>query len=98
MAIGLKHLPAGFVVPAQPAKASKPPVGTLLIERLAEDGATVFADACGLGAEGIVSKRVDGADRSDLWRVCIKVLNPASIAVQQERSEIWRPQRRNHAR
>jgi ATP-dependent DNA ligase len=29
-------------------------------EHIAEDGPTVFAQACRLGAEGIVSKRVDG--------------------------------------
>jgi hypothetical protein len=32
---------------------------TLLNEHIAEDEATVFAHACRLGAEGIVSKRVD---------------------------------------
>jgi bifunctional non-homologous end joining protein LigD len=60
----------------------------LLNEHLAEDGATVFADACHLGAEGIVSKRVDGTYRSGPCRLWIKVRNPASIAVQRERSEI----------
>jgi bifunctional non-homologous end joining protein LigD len=34
--------------------------GILLNEHIAEDGPTVFADACRLGAEGIVSKKVDG--------------------------------------
>jgi hypothetical protein len=34
--------------------------GILLNEHIAEDGPTVFAHACRLGAEGIVSKRVDG--------------------------------------
>jgi hypothetical protein len=33
--------------------------GILLNEHIAEDGATVFAHACRLGAEGIVSKRID---------------------------------------
>jgi bifunctional non-homologous end joining protein LigD len=50
---------------------------------------TVFAHPCRLGAEGIVSKRVDGTYRSGPCRVWIKVRNPASIAVQRERSEIW---------
>jgi bifunctional non-homologous end joining protein LigD len=63
--------------------------GILLNEHIAEDGATVFAHACRLGAEGIVSKKVDGAYRSGPCRVWIKVRNPASIAVQRERSEIW---------
>jgi bifunctional non-homologous end joining protein LigD len=38
--------------------------GVLLNEHAAEDGATVFAHDCQLGAEGIVSKRVDGTYRS----------------------------------
>jgi bifunctional non-homologous end joining protein LigD len=63
--------------------------GILLNEHVAEDGPTVFAHACRLGAEGIVSKKVDGTYRSGPCRVWIKVRNPASIAVQRERSEIW---------
>jgi bifunctional non-homologous end joining protein LigD len=56
--------------------------GILFNEHIAEDGATVFAHACQLGAEGIVSKRVDGTYRSGPCRLWIKVRNPASIAVQ----------------
>jgi bifunctional non-homologous end joining protein LigD len=63
--------------------------GILLNEHVAEDGPTVFAYACRLGAEGIVSKRIDGTYRSGPCSVWIKVRNPASIAVQQERSEKW---------
>jgi ATP-dependent DNA ligase len=50
---------------------------------------TVFAHARKLGAEGIVSKKVDGAYLSGPCRLWIKVRNPASIAVQRERSEKW---------
>jgi hypothetical protein len=63
--------------------------GILLNEQLAEDRATVFAHACRLGAESIVSKRIDSTYRSGPCRVWITVRNPASIAVQRERSEIW---------
>jgi bifunctional non-homologous end joining protein LigD len=63
--------------------------GILFNENVAEDGPTVFAHACRLGAEGIVSKRGDGAYQSGPCRVWIKVRNPASIAVQRERSENW---------
>jgi bifunctional non-homologous end joining protein LigD len=63
--------------------------GILLNEHVAEDGPTVFAHACQLGAEGVVSKKVDGTYQSGPCRVWIKVRNPASIAVQRERSEIW---------
>jgi bifunctional non-homologous end joining protein LigD len=64
-------------------------VGILVNEHIAEDGATVFAHACRLGAEGIVSKRIDGTYRSGPCSVWIKVRNPESFAVQRERSENW---------
>ena len=63
--------------------------GILLNEHVAGDGPTVFEHACRLGAEGIVSKRADGTYRSGPCSVWIKVRNPASIAVQRERSENW---------
>jgi bifunctional non-homologous end joining protein LigD len=63
--------------------------GILLNEHVAEDGPTVFEHACRLGAKGIVSKKVDSTYRSGPCRVWIKVRNPASIAVQRERSEMW---------
>jgi bifunctional non-homologous end joining protein LigD len=63
--------------------------GILLNEHIAEDGPTVFAHACKLGTEGIVSKRIDGTYSSGPCSVWIKVRNPASIAVQRERSENW---------
>src|SRR5262249_4431903 len=56
---------------------------------VAGDGPTVFEHACRLGAEGIVSKRVDGTYRSGPCRVWVKVRNLASIAAQRERSEKW---------
>jgi bifunctional non-homologous end joining protein LigD len=63
--------------------------GILFNEHIAEDGPIVFAHACRLGAEGIVSKKVDSTYRSGHCPVWIKVGNPASLAVQRERSEIW---------
>jgi ATP-dependent DNA ligase len=70
----LSALPRGFV---------------LFNEHIAEDGPAVFAHACRLGAEGIVSKKIDNTYRSGPCRVWIKVRNPTSIAVQRERSELW---------
>jgi ATP-dependent DNA ligase len=63
--------------------------GILFNEQIADAGPIVFAHACRLGAEGIVSKRVDGTYRSGPCPVWIKVRNPAIIAVHRERSEIW---------
>jgi ATP-dependent DNA ligase len=70
--------------------------GILFNEHIAENGPTVFAHACKLGAEGIVSKRIDSTYQSGPCYVWIKVRNPASIAVQRERSEIWN-RRASHA-
>jgi hypothetical protein len=50
--------------------------GILFNEHIAEDGHIVFAHACRLGAEGIVSKKVDGTYHSGPCRVWIKVRNP----------------------
>jgi ATP-dependent DNA ligase len=61
----------------------------LLNEPVTEDGPIVFAHACRLGAEGIVFKRKDGTYRSGPCPVWINVRNPASVAVQRERSENW---------
>jgi bifunctional non-homologous end joining protein LigD len=63
--------------------------GILLNEHVVGDGPTVFEHACRLGAEGIVSKKVDGTYRSGPCPVWIKIRNPASVAVQRERSEKW---------
>jgi bifunctional non-homologous end joining protein LigD len=63
--------------------------GIVLNEHIAGDGPTVFAHACRLGAEGIVSKKLDGTYRSGPCPAWIKVRNPASIVVQRERSEKW---------
>jgi bifunctional non-homologous end joining protein LigD len=44
---------------------------------VADDGALVFAHACKLGLEGIVSKRAGSRYRSGTSRNWLKVLNPA---------------------
>ena len=62
--------------------------GILLNEHVAEDGPTVFAHAWRLGAEGIFSKKGDGKYRSGPCPAWVKVRNPASFAVQLERSRI----------
>ena len=49
----------------------------------------VFTHACKLGAEGIVSKKIDAPYRSGPHSAWIKIRKPTSIAVQRERSENW---------
>jgi bifunctional non-homologous end joining protein LigD len=53
------------------------------------NGPTVFAEACKLGAEGIVSKRINAPYRSGRYSAWIKCKNPEVIAVQRARSENW---------
>jgi bifunctional non-homologous end joining protein LigD len=72
---------------ARPLRNSE--AGILLNEHVAEDGPTAFAHACRLGAEGIVSKKIDGTYQSGPCRVWIKVRNPTSVVVERERSENW---------
>jgi bifunctional non-homologous end joining protein LigD len=38
MAISIKHLPAGFIVPARPVLASKPPSGPDWVHEIKHDG------------------------------------------------------------
>jgi hypothetical protein len=67
----------------------KPLQGMALNEHFAGDGAVIFAHACKLGCEGIVSKRL-----GSLYRSGRKVKNPAAPAVRREAEEEWRQVRR----
>jgi bifunctional non-homologous end joining protein LigD len=49
----------------------------------------VFAHACRLGLEGIVSKRLDAPYRSGASKAWLKSKNPQSEAVRREREEDW---------
>jgi ATP-dependent DNA ligase len=54
-----------------------------------EDGPLVFAHACKLGLEGIVSKRKDSRYRSGRSPDWIKSKNPNALAVKREVEEDW---------
>jgi len=54
-----------------------------------EDGAAVFAHACKLECEGIVSKLKGSHYRSGRSRDWLKSKNPASAAVRREATEDW---------
>jgi bifunctional non-homologous end joining protein LigD len=58
-------------------------------EHIEGDGPTVFAHACKLGLEGIVSKRKDSAYRSGRSPDWLKMKNPACSAVKREAEEDW---------
>jgi ATP-dependent DNA ligase len=53
------------------------------------DGPLVFAHACKLGLEGIVSKRKDSRYRSGRSPDWIKSKNPDAPAVKREAEEEW---------
>ena len=53
------------------------------------DGPSVFAHACKMGLEGIVSKRKDSAYRSGRSPDWLKMKNPEAPAVKREAEEDW---------
>jgi bifunctional non-homologous end joining protein LigD len=60
-----------------------------LSEHIVAEGPDVFAHACRLGAEGIVSKRLGSAYSSGLCHTWVKVKNPDAVAQQRERAARW---------
>ncbi len=58
-------------------------------EHIEADGATVFAQACRMGLEGIVSKRLDAPYRSGRSGDWIKTKNPESPAAERARAGRW---------
>jgi bifunctional non-homologous end joining protein LigD len=63
--------------------------GLRLNEHIEADGPTVFAHACKMGLEGIVSKRKDSPYRSGRSPDWLKAKNPACEAVRREEEEDW---------
>jgi bifunctional non-homologous end joining protein LigD len=61
----------------------------VLNEQIDADGAAVFRQACKMGLEGIVSKRVTAPHRSGPSRDWIKVKNPDSPAMQRAHQGRW---------
>jgi bifunctional non-homologous end joining protein LigD len=68
------------------AKASP---GIRFDEHMEGDGPTVFAHACKMGLEGIVSKRKDSAYRSGRSPDWLKMKNSDAPAVKREAEEDW---------
>ena len=58
-------------------------------EHIEGDGPTVFAHACKMGLEGIVSKRKDSAYRSGRSPDWLKMKNPDAPAMTREAEEDW---------
>jgi len=58
-------------------------------EHIEGDGPTVFAHACKMGLEGIVSKRKDSSYRSGRSPDWLKMKNANAPAVKREAEEDW---------
>src|SRR5689334_21162595 len=65
-------------------------LGLRFNEHLEGDGPTVFAHACKLGLEGIVSKRKDSMYRSGRSPDWLNMKNLAAPAVRREAEEDWK--------
>jgi len=61
----------------------------VLNEHFEEDGAIVYREACKLGCEGIVSKRLGSSYRSGRSPHWLKIKNPKAPAVKREAEEDW---------
>ena len=61
----------------------------VLNECLEEDGAIFYREACKLGCEGIVSKRLGSTYRSGRSTHWVKVKNPNAPTVKREEEEDW---------
>jgi len=66
---------------------AKAGLGLRFNEHIEDDGPTIFAHACKMGLEGIVSKRKDSPYRSGRSPDWLKMKNPAAAAVKREAEE-----------
>jgi bifunctional non-homologous end joining protein LigD len=64
-------------------------VSIVLNEYYEEDGEIVFREACKLGCEGIVSKRLGSMYRRGRLPHWVKVKNPKAPALKREAEEDW---------
>jgi bifunctional non-homologous end joining protein LigD len=63
--------------------------GIVLSEHTDEDGTAIFQQACKMGLEGIVSKRLSAPYRLGPSRDWLKVKNPDSPAMVRAREAEW---------
>jgi ATP-dependent DNA ligase len=68
--------------------------GLRLNDHIEADGPTVFAHACKMGLEGIVSKHKASTYRSGRSPDWLKCMNPACEAVKREAEEEWGKKKR----
>jgi bifunctional non-homologous end joining protein LigD len=68
---------------------AKATAGLQVNDHIVEPGDVVFREACQLGFEGIVSKRLGLPYRSGRSQHWVKSKNPAAPAVKREAEEDW---------
>jgi bifunctional non-homologous end joining protein LigD len=68
---------------------AKAGLGLRFNEHIEGDGPTIFAHACKMGLEGVVSKRKDSLYRSGRLPDWLKMKNTAAPAVKREAEEDW---------
>jgi bifunctional non-homologous end joining protein LigD len=85
----LRHDPLEVRKAALVSVLAKAGSGIRFNEHMEGDGPTVFAHACKMGLEGIVTKRKDSAYRSGRSPDWLKMKNPAAPAVKREAEEDW---------
>jgi bifunctional non-homologous end joining protein LigD len=85
----LRDLPLGDRKKQLRRLVGKRRLGIVLSEHTDEDGAVIFQQACKMGLEGIVSKRLSAPYRSGPSRDWIKVKNLNSPAMMRHREEHW---------
>ena len=90
---GLRRDPLDVRKATLSSVVAKAGAGIRYNEHIEGDGPSVFAHACKMGLEGIVSKRKDSAYRSGRSPDWLKMKNPACAAVKREADEDWGKER-----
>jgi bifunctional non-homologous end joining protein LigD len=85
----LRGLPLGDRKKRLARLVGKRRIGIVLSEHTDEDGVLIFRQACKMGLEGIVSKRLSAPYRSGPSRNWIKVKNPKNPAMIRAREAEW---------
>jgi bifunctional non-homologous end joining protein LigD len=85
----LRSLPLGDRKKCLARLVGKRRLGIVLSGHTDEDGATIFRQACKMGLEGIVSKRLSAPYRSGPSRDWLKIKNPDSPAMIRAREAEW---------
>jgi bifunctional non-homologous end joining protein LigD len=85
----LRALPLGERKKRLVRLVGKRRLGIVLSEHTDEDGARIFLQACKMGLEGIVSKRLSAPYRSGRSTDWLKIKNPDSPAMIRAREAEW---------